>query len=416
MPVALWYFFDEVDVHRCELHREHGLLFGELCADCERLSHLPNQIEPNQELNDLGVQFVDREVDAVFRSIESGHMIEHRHLTLNLAKDGAAWASAHYGRLNDPLYTWFRERFLNSEQGYFSSLEALRERVLSVTKHLAYGESLAPWKAERSTWITHDLADRLLTICAQCEGEAQDELKGLISHLADHPTDAGVDHAIAGYQALFEDFYIPEPEACFGVGYHLPAGHGHHGDTLKEGLETACPQGTRRLGDRLKTIVGQFARKRKPVRRALALEFTEQMVGALAPFERDLLIYEAHMAHPKPLDFLTEHFGKTPHSKLRTFVVSQDVSFIQLEYDIHAFLNGVKTLEVCEVPHPVNLALRPTPDQDMIVVELSLEDYEVLKASAGESVIIPGAMLSEVALPTLLELGLIRASRQLCLE
>lgn len=415
VPVALWYFFDEVDVHRCPLHRDEGLLFGELCADCERVSHIAAHSTPNPALSEAGVEFVRQEVDAVFRSIESGHMIEHRHLTLNLAKDGAAWASAHYGRLNDPLYSWFRERFLGPQQGYFSSLEDLRDRVLTVTEHLAYGGSLKPWDAERSTWIAHDLADRMLTICAQCEGEAKEALKELINHLADHSSESGIEHAISGYQDLFEDFYIPEPEACFGVGYQLPGGYGHHHETLKEGLETACPQSSRRLGERLKTMVRQFASQRPPVRRPLALEFSDHVAPELSPFERDLFIYESHMAHPKPIDFLTEHFGKNAASKLRTFTVSTDVSFIQLEYDIHAYINGVKTLETSEVPHPVNLVLRPTPEQDMIVVELSGDDYLVLKSSADAQSIIPGASISEVALPTLLELGFIRASRHLCL-
>ena len=416
VPVALWYFFDEVDVNRCELHQKEGLLFGELCTACEQLSHVLADVSPNPALNESGVQFVQREVDAVFRSIESGHMIEHRHLTLNLAKDGAAWASAHCGRLNDPLYAWFRERFLSSEQGAFSSLEALRDRVLAVTQHLAFGEALTPWVAKRSTWIAHDLADRMLTICAQCDGEAQDALKHLINDLANNQTDHGIEHAIQGYEALFEDYYVPEPDACFGVGYKLPSGYGHHGDTIKEGLETACPQSTRRLGERLKTLVGQFTARRSSVRRGIAREFTDEVAGALSPFERDLLKYESCMAHPKPLDFLTEHFGKTAHSKLRTFLVSLDVDCVQLEYDIHAFLNGVKSLEECEIPHPVNLVLRPTPDQDMIVVELSIQDYIVLKTSADEGAVISGAQLSENALPTLLELGFIRSSRQLCVD
>jgi hypothetical protein len=416
VPVALWYFFDEVDVNRCELHRTEGLLFGELCGACERLSHVQGTVSTNPALNESGAQFVQREVDAVFRSIESGYMIEHRHLTLNLAKDGAAWASAHCGRLNDPLYNWFRERFLTAEQGAFSSLEDLRERVLAVTKHLAFGEALTPWKAQRSTWIAHDLADRMLTICAQCDGDAQAQLKVLISDLADDQTDTGVEQAIEGYESLFEDYYVPDPDACFGVGYQLPSGYGHHGDTIKEGLETACPQSTRKLGERLKTLVGQFTARRAPVRRGIAREFSDEMNSELSPFERDLLKYESCMAHPKPLDFLTEHFGKTAHSKLRTFLVSLDVDFMQLQYDIHGYLNGVKTLEECAITHPVNLALRPTPDQDMIVVELSEQDFTVLNTSASHDSIISGAQLSKDVLPTLLELGFIRASRQLCVD
>ncbi|MGB0645571.1 MAG: hypothetical protein ACPGQS_00275 [Bradymonadia bacterium] len=416
VPVALWYFFDEVDVNRCDTHAEKGLLFGELCAQCEIASHTPTHRNPDSSLIHRGVQFVQDEVNAVFHSIESGQMVEHRYQTLNLARDGAAWATAHEGRLNSTLYAWFRELFLTPTQGAFSSLEELAQRVLDVTEHLATGRVLKPWSADRNTWIAHDIADRMLTICAQCEGEAHDQLKTMIVALADAPTERGINHAIEAYESLFDDFYIPPPAECFGVGYQLPKGYGHHHETLMEGIKSACPESTKALGERLKTMTTSFSSQRTAIRRGLALEFAAYSTAHVSAFEASLLAYEAMMAHPLPIDFVTEHFGKVAHSKWRTFLVGDDVSFLSLDYDIHAYLSGLRSLEESQRPKPVNLVMRPTPDQDALVIELSDEDFSVLKTSAAKREIIPGGRLSKESLPALLEFGIIRPSRQLCVD
>ena len=240
--MALWYFFDEVDVNRCDIHSERGLLFGELCTQCEVASHRPTYREPDSSLIHRGIQFVQDEINAVFRSIESGQMVEHRYQTLNLARDGAAWATAHGEPPELETIRLVPITLPDPNQGAFSSLEDLAERALKVTEHIALGKSLKPWSAERHTWIAHDIADRLLTICAQCEGEAHDQLKAMISRLADAPTEAGITQTIEGYESLFDDFYIPEPAECFGVGYQLPKGYGHHRETLMEGIKSACPK------------------------------------------------------------------------------------------------------------------------------------------------------------------------------
>ena len=100
LPVALWYFFDEVDVQRCPIHEHEGLLFGEHCPACEKAAHQPPRLKQDIDLIAAGKAFVQKEIDAVFQSVTSGHLVENRYATLNLARDGAAWANAHFGRLS----------------------------------------------------------------------------------------------------------------------------------------------------------------------------------------------------------------------------------------------------------------------------------------------------------------------------
>ena len=189
---------------------------------------------------------------------------------------------------------------------------------------------------------------------------------------------ASVQNVIEGYESLHEDYYLPDPPACFGVGYRLTDEYGHHRETLQEGIKTACRESSRMLGEKLKTTIANFARSRPPQRRALAVDFAEHIAKDISPFVRDLITYEAHMSHPKPLDFVTEHFGKEAHASLRIFKVSRDVKMVRLEHDIHGYMNGqcTETEAACEAG--IWLALRPTPEQDMIVVELTEEDAVIL--------------------------------------
>ena len=192
-------------------------------------------------------------------------------------------------------------------------------------------------------------------------------------------------------------------------------GYGHR-ETLMEGIKSACPESAKTLGERLKKITTTFSSQRPVIRRGVALEFAAYSQAHVSAFEASLLAYEAMMASPLPIDFITEHFGKNTHSKWRTFLVSDDVSFLKLDYDVHAYLSGLRSLEESQHPKPVNLVMRPTPDQDALVVELSNEDFSVLQTRSANRDIVPGARLSRESLPALLELGIIRPSRQLCID
>ena len=414
VPVALWYFFDEVDVHRCELHKEKGLLFGDHCTACELSAQQPAREVDSPALTEKGKAFVQQEIDAVFRSIASGHLFENRYATLNLSRDGAAWANAHFGRLNAPSYAWFRERFLTTNQGYFQSLEDLRDRAWMVTEMLAGNRALVPWEATPALWRAHDIADRLFTIHQQCEAEVQAPLEVLIEMLSQSDTMETLDSVIEGYEDLHSAYYLPEPSACFGVGYKLSNDYGHHSETVIEGLKSACPETTRKLGEKLLTIVPQFLGSTRPERRGIGIRFADYMDQNSEPFMRDLATYEAHMAHPKPIDFVTEHFAKKTYTSLRIFEASHDVEVVQLSHDIHGFMNGQCDENNALKELSVWLALRPTPSQDMLVVELTKEDAQILRDGIATRKPIAAASISQEALQSLLTLGFLRSTRQLC--
>lgn len=295
VPVTLWYFLDEVYVRRCPRHHGGGALFRTHCAACENASPSPEDPWAIERLTD-GARYLDRELAASVRSRRTGRVWSHRYATLDLSSDGVAYAHGHGGRLASPAMRRFVEDFCLPGQGVEATLVDLEERVATTAKALVDPSAPPPdlpdgeegWRR----WVVQDVAWRLLSVRHETEGEAAVELDRLIDDLAARGAVALGD-LVAAYAALAEDYYIPEPDELFAVGYPLLDAHpGWSADSLTRGLASGLPHTVRAAGDDLPRRIEHLvtADRRDPSRTALprrAMEawHDEGPMGALCRYE-----------------------------------------------------------------------------------------------------------------------------------
>ena len=99
LPVALWYFFDEAGLARCDRHTGQGPLFGTFCPACERAAQQGPAAGTDPELVEQGRAFVQRELDACDKSARTGRVWPNRWATIDLSSDGLAYAASHMAAL-----------------------------------------------------------------------------------------------------------------------------------------------------------------------------------------------------------------------------------------------------------------------------------------------------------------------------
>jgi hypothetical protein len=314
LPVALWYFFDEVQLKRCDIHEGMGMLFQDYCRDCERLARSPRSFdEQDQKMLENGIKFVKDELSAVAKSRRFSKPISHIYASLDLSSDALAYVSMHQQRMEDPFFRAFIERFHGPHTGMWQDLDELEDRVLGLCSMLTGGLPPNPLTVNRSQLIAQDVAWRFYTIAAQCEDEeAIVELEGLIDTLADHAE--ALPEVVNRYQDLYEEWMLPEPEQMFAVGYDL--GHGLNlgwdSNQAYEGIKSACPQTALVLGeegllDQAKAFSAWDIQspQRVPIARRFAQFLNETAPGPLC----DLVHYEAALMHPEPPDTLAISLG-----------------------------------------------------------------------------------------------------------
>lgn len=248
LPVALWYFFDEAFLRRCDRHRGGGPLFREFCPACEECAAEPSASDARAEFwISEGLRFIDRELAAIARGRGEGRIISSRWATLDLADDGIATAHLHGPRYHSELFHRYADRFDVGSAEWSSDLDALTARVTAVTDALL-GETvlapLAPSPAHgRWRWIFQDIGWRLL----QAEAVGVPDLTALIDAAAGavcRTTDPQADIGQIGNGALttirsgLAEIAHPVARRVLQVGYSP----GDPGVTsLREGLESVRP-------------------------------------------------------------------------------------------------------------------------------------------------------------------------------
>lgn len=306
LPVALWYFFDEIQLRRCPLHYLQGALFQETCVYCERLAtEGPRLLEPEDELwLQRGIEFIQGELAAVARSRRFKRPLPHRFATLDLNSDAMAFTAQNLARLEDPIFRSFIEKFHGPHTGMWDHLDDLEGRLWGLSEAIKGGLSAPPLTAGSQHWIAQDVAWRLLTVSAQCEDlEAVEALEQMVDYLAEQPQDIlGVTRL---YSSLHEEFYIPDPDDVFALGYEIGGGFGSDIKQLTQGISSACPALEMALGaDGLREQVNAFATwdlmkpQRLPIARRFAMFLKETGGGPLS----DLAMYEAAINDPEPPD------------------------------------------------------------------------------------------------------------------
>jgi len=293
LPVALWYYFDEVRLLRCPKHRGQGPLFRSYCPDCEAASANGPAVRDAQAHRWVsgGLDVVQRELAAVARTRRLGRPVSSRIGTLDLCSDGIAYAASHHERLNGAAFRMFAERFLVEGAGYWTSLDDLEGRVIEVTGAIMSGVAPSPiaWSAEQGRWLwtVQDLGWRLCRVLDMTTGAASAQLRRLIDDLADAtPGPEAVGAAQRGYRELSQRGGVPDADDVLAVGYDLGEGFGRSARQVAEGLQTVTPLTLELLEDAEADFVRAFVANDRSIRVPLGDRFAASLDGVLEALAR----------------------------------------------------------------------------------------------------------------------------------
>lgn len=402
LPVALFYFFDEFRLNRCDDHQYGGPLFGKFCAACENAAAKgPRKVRATDaRWFEEGQQFMQHELEAVTATIEQGRPIARPWAGLDLCSDGLAYAAAQRRRLDSPIFARYIEAFFPAGCGRHDSLQGLIDRIAEVSAALVGGDAPKPWRATRSLWQSQDIGWRLLELAEDCEGETAEQLQQAAWELAAHPDEAGLTAAVDRYIELNDEFYLPEPDQFFGVGYALPKGFGFDLAQICEGLQSACPntcaliddQGPHHLRETARAFAQQEQSQRQPLgRRFAAWLATQQHEHA------DLAAVEALCSHAPAadaavislagLDAGTDTYQIAPDARLIDVSGTTKKQLGLTEFDLPAGLpptllavrrdaGGQVLLSECDPP--LAKALRKLVQGPCSQAQLGLDDEQLL--------------------------------------
>jgi hypothetical protein len=350
LPVALWYFFDEVQLRRCPLHYLQGALFQDHCVYCEQVAqHGPRLPEPEDEKAiHEGIKFVKAEFAMIAKSKRFGRPLPNRYATLDLNSDALAYVAQNLRRMEDPVFRMFIELFHGHHTGMWADLDELEGRVWGLCEALSGGLPANPLPAGRAHWIAQDLGWRLLLVSTQCEdAEAIDRLESLAEGLARNPED--LQAVFDGYQDLHESFFLPDPENMFAVGYPLPSSKGKlpwgsDYAQLFHGIDSACPSLAKALGkEGLSEQISGFAEwdlehpRRLPIGKRFARFLVETASGPLA----DLASYEAAIQHPDPPDPWSASLSwSSPEGELVR--IAQGVEILKMSVEVDTLIKALE--------------------------------------------------------------------------
>jgi len=317
VPVALWYFWDEIHAARCSDHLDAPATASAWCGACERVQGIQASDPDALRRRDAGWRFVDAELAAIARTRRLGRPIPHAEGGIDLCTDGLAYARAHGPRLRSDAFARFCAGLAAGPERA-RTLDALEARALAVARAITDDAPLPPLAPSpavgRARWILQDVGWRLLQVWEDADGEARDALDAAIAGL-EAAVDAGVDDAapaVAAAQAAFavawDEWYLPDPEPVFAVGYALPTG-GHAVEQLVDGLRTVVPLTLELIDDaEAGSIVLDFAAA-DPVRRApIGARFADWLADRHPGPVAELAAYEAAISAARR-DGLAETLG-----------------------------------------------------------------------------------------------------------
>lgn len=409
VPVALWYFFDEAGLRRCPAH--DGPLFGAWCPACEAAAGVPVEGADPTRWRAEGLRFVEREIDAIHRSIKAGRPIEHRWATLDLSSDALAYTTAHAGRLTSPTFARFIELFHPTDAlGRHASLEAQIARTEAVARALAEGATVPPLASDTARIRAQDLGWRLLVTAAECEGEAAAILDALAERLAVDPGDRTVAAVIAAYQEATEDWWLPPTRDLFAVGYPLGADHGLSTSATEAALARSCPNGLAILGEQAPDLMRSFASEELG-RGPLPRRFADWLAARQPGVEADLLRYESACAHPGPADPLVDGLGPADGPIER----ADHLDLLRLGIDADSLIRAIEADDdapVAEgIERPVAMVIRRRSGGDVLVAEISAEAADAVERLAAGPCTPADLGLPPEELASLLSLGVVRPAR-----
>ncbi|MDJ0837709.1 MAG: hypothetical protein QNK37_14430 [Acidobacteriota bacterium] len=383
LPVAVFYFFDEIQLNRCELHNASGPLFGSYCRDCEQAAKTgPDTKAPDQDrFRREGLAFIERELAAVSKSLKLGRPVPSPWANLDLCSDGLAYAAAQGPRLQSQQFCDYIQLFFPEHTGRHETLEALEDRIRRVTAVILDDQPLEPWAGDRWTRVAQDLGWRLLEISAQCEREVADALTEVAARLAAQPSDSAVMETITGYEALHEEYVLPHPDDVFALGYLLPGGYGYSTRQIAEGIASACPNTWDALGrsdeDSRMELVRGFMKNDPLERTPLGIRFARWLADAEPEPAARAAMVEAGMTHAPAADAasLTLGMNGARDTRLR---LDPAVQIIRTDAAAAVML-GLATGEETAT-RPIWLAVRRDASGELVVLNLSEDLGTALEA------------------------------------
>jgi hypothetical protein len=328
-----------------------------------------------------GRAFVERELDAIRRSLRVGRMVPHRYHSLELSSDGLGYAAAHGPRMDSEEFACFVRLFCTEGSGFFSSMEGLQSRVETLTEDLCGGRSAEPWTGNSWTWIAQDIGWRLLQVRADCGGELREEMDQAIEALAAHPTRTGVESAISSYAAMEGRWVMPPGQEVFATGYSLPGGHGHALQQIEAGVESALPMTAALLGAHFSERILEFAHSDAFERKPLGRRFLSTLEpGPLA----DLARLEAALSHAAPADLEAATLRCVVPGPYRFRSGLELLSFhCRVDRALDPDWRAAPTLPE-PLDAPLHLAVFREPDGEVQVMELSEETMAGLRNIAED--------------------------------
>jgi len=374
LPVALFYFFDEIGLNRCPDHRGGGPLFGVTCQACERAAREPDRADHrgDDRFAREGLAFVTRELEAIARSREAARMIASPWANIDLASDGLAYAAAQSRRLASPEFHRYIELFFPPDHGHHTDLEALEARIGEVLATILDGNPLDPWLGSRDHWIAADVGWRLLEISAQTDSEIADHLTHALEDYAGSANQHGLQRLIERYRALHETHVLPDPEDVFAVGYPLPAGFGLSNRQISDGIASACPATWEALGgmgeERRTALVQSFTARDRPDRKPLGIRFATFLRETEPGPAARMAEVEAGITHAPAADAMTRSLGSSYGTDDRV-ALDPAVRVIHTEAAVAGLLGLASGDETAG--RLAWLALRREPDGEVVVLNLS---------------------------------------------
>ncbi|MCB0349069.1 MAG: hypothetical protein KDD37_09540 [Bdellovibrionales bacterium] len=243
LPVVVYYFWDEIDSYKCDVHRAHTMSPTSYCVSCEAISEVTKETR-SQQLQ-AGWDFLNTQLLAIEESLQKQRIISAPYFSLNLADDAYHYSLSQLERLNSDVYIEYMKEAVPATL-YTQSIEDLIKRVRYVASALMDNSSFSNYNISRENWAYMDISFRGLELAESMDTELKSIfLKQVRAYIKTKKLDA----FLAEYQALQEDYEMPSAREFFGTGYEINNEFGFYKEQIIEGLQSLLPNTYELLND-----------------------------------------------------------------------------------------------------------------------------------------------------------------------
>jgi hypothetical protein len=379
LPVALFYFFDEIDSKKCERHRFSSALFGEFCKDCESVKAISDK--PNPFFLEQAKIFVENEIAAVKKSIHTGMMYENVFCGLNLTSDAMQFARMQYPRLSDPICKALYLDYYKGQSLVHSDLESLFHRLELVFEALLENDfsnlenEVMPSKEKA---IALDIVSRLFLMKKHVEEDREliKKIDSLIESEFASLLETNYESCIQKYGELCDEYQLIPTEDMFAVGIALNNTMGLCFSQIEDGLSSSVPlsfekwQKSPNYCSEISEFMHSMNLERTDLGDRLAKYFQTKNHDLKAVLDKELSLYGSPRG-----DLSHKYLGDTLHIEGKALKWNTDLSQQSLSgnelYELGVFEEG-------DSHNYVLLSLPNTGDQPNSLYPLEVSEHESL--------------------------------------